>query len=282
MIWRLKIFLKILISNISFFNRFVKLFGLIKVGNMASFEYSLKIFNLHFKRFQKFASKEEVVMLEIGPGLSITSALLGYSAGFKKIYLVDVKDFAKKDVNFYKQFALEMKKKGYKIPDISKATSREDILKKCNAEYLVDGLKSLIKIKSNSVDFVFSHSVLEHIRKKQFLNTILELKRIIKKNGISSHCIDYQDHLDKSLNNLRFSERVWESYLFASSSFYTNRIPALKLHKYFQENGFEILEEKFGKWPKLPLDMKYLDRDFRIFKEDDLINRTSSLIVKRK
>ena len=44
-------------------------------------------------------------MLELGPGLSILSALLGYSAGLK-IYLIDVDDFAKKDINFYK-FALK-------------------------------------------------------------------------------------------------------------------------------------------------------------------------------
>ena len=67
-------------------------------------------------------------------------------------------------------------KKGYVMPDISRAKTRADILEKCNAEYLVDGFKSLNKIKSGSIDFLFSHSVSEHIRKKEFLKTILELK----------------------------------------------------------------------------------------------------------
>ena len=62
---------------------------------------------------------------------------------------------------------------------IRNAKTREEILLKCNAEYLVDGLKSLCEIKSNSLDFVFSHSVLEHIRKNDFISTILELKTIL-------------------------------------------------------------------------------------------------------
>jgi len=47
---------------------------------------------------------------------------------------------------------------------------------------------------------------LEHIRKKEFVDTIIETKRILKPNGICSHEIDLRDHLNESLNNLRFSE----------------------------------------------------------------------------
>ena len=31
--------------------------------------------------------------------------------------------------------------------------------------------------------------------------------RILKSNGLASHSIDFQDHLDYGLNNLRFSEK---------------------------------------------------------------------------
>ena len=280
--WRIKIIAKIIITNIPLLRKLIELFGLFKLGNMKSFDYSIKIFDIHIKNYQFTDNKENGAMLELGPGLSINSALLGYSYGFKKIYLIDVGDFAIKQVDFYKKFAFEMEKKGYLMPDIRNAKTREEILLKCNAEYLVDGLKSLCEIKSNSLDFVFSHSVLEHIRKNDFISTILELKRIVKKKGISSHIIDYQDHLDKSLNNLRFSEKLWESNTFANSGFYTNRIPAVKIHQYFKNNGFKILKENFGKWSKLPVKKENLNDDFKKFSESELINRTSSLVLIRE
>ena len=46
--------------------------------------------------------------------------------------------------------------------------------------------------------------------------------------------------------------------------------------------GFEIIKENFGKWPKIPIKMKFFHKDFKIYNEDDLINRTSSIIVKLK
>ena len=46
----------------------------------------------------------------------------------------------------------------------------EEILKSTNAVYLTNGLSSLKLINSLSLDFVWSHSVLEHIRKSDFLD----------------------------------------------------------------------------------------------------------------
>ena len=249
---------------------------------MDSFDYASKIFHFHLNEYKKIEKEGYESMLEIGPGKSIASALLGYAYGFKKIYLIDVGDFAIKDINFYKKFAINLKNRGYLMPDISNAKSLKDILIKCNAEYLVNGLSSFKKIKSNSIDFSFSHSVLEHIRKREFIDTILQLKRIMRKHSVSSHIIDYQDHLNKSLNNLRFSEGLWESDLFANSGFYTNRIPAIKIHKYFCENGFKILKENFGKWPRLPIYRQLIHPDFDIYKDSDLLNRTSSILLLKK
>ena len=80
-----------------------------------------------------------------------------------------------------------------------------------------------------------------------------------------SHNINYKDHLGESLNNLRFSEQIWESDLFANSGFYTNRIPAVEMHQYFKNVGFNLIVEDYGRWDKLPINRKNLAREFKKF-----------------
>tara|TARA_Y100001978_G_scaffold109743_1_gene97929 strand:+ start:60 stop:428 length:369 start_codon:yes stop_codon:yes gene_type:complete len=121
---------------------------------------------------------------------------------------------------------------------------------------------------------------MEHVRKKDFIDVQKELKRILKPTGFISHNIDFQDHLDHSLNNLRFSERIWESDLFVKAGFYTNRIPAIEMHSIFRKVGFKIEQETFGKWPKLPIPRIKIHKTFKIYKDSELINRTSSVLMK--
>jgi len=280
--WLIKVFFKIIINKIPLFRKLFELFGLFKLGKMDSFSYSNKIYKLHFNQYSQISNCKDKVMLEMGPGDSIASAIFGYSSGFKKIYLIDVGYFATNNLDFYRNIVSIMRKQGVRVPNINDAKTLDDILSSCNAKYLINGLDSLKKIQSNSIDFVFSHSVIEHIRKRDFLPTVSELNRMMKKGGIASHCIDYQDHLSKSLNNLRFPEKIWESEIFANSGFYTNRIPAIEVHKCFKNNGFEIICEDFGRWENLPISRKFINKKFHKFSDKELINRTSYIKLKCK
>ena len=120
---------------------------------------------------------------------------------------------------------------------------------------------------------------MEHVRKNQLNTLIKEMYRILKPNGVISHNINYKDHLGESLNNLRFSEKIWESNLFAKSGFYTNRIPAVEMHKYFKNGGFNLVQEAFGRWDKLPISRISLSKEFREFSNDELARPTSRFIA---
>lgn len=120
-----------------------------------------------------------------------------------------------------------------------------------NIVYLTEGLKSLREVPDASVDFPFSNTVLEHIRLKEFLPLVLEVKRVFKPEGIASHQIDFRDHLQYALNNLRFSERIWESDFMAKSRFYTNRIPWAKMQTLLQEH-FTVSIKHRNSWPSIP------------------------------
>lgn len=277
----IKIIIKIIINRLPIPYSVWKFLGLFKHGKMDSCEYAIKIFNLHYSRAYENSEKKNITILELGPGDSIASALIGYAYGVSNTYLVDIDNFASKNINFYKRLSKKLKSLKLTQPNISEAKSLKDILNSTNSNYLTNGLISLRSIKSNSVDFVWSHSVLEHIRKKDFLDIQIELKRILKPNGYISHNIDFQDHLDHGLNNLRFSEKLWESELFISGGFYTNRIPAKAMHSIFKKVGFTVVKESFGKWSKLPILRKNMHKEFNIYSDHELLNRTSNVLLKK-
>lgn len=277
--WALKIIAKLIFARLPVPYSFWRSLSIFRHGSMDSTDYPVKVFNLHLKRAFPDGLPSQAVILELGPGDSLASALMGYANGASKTYLVDVGSFARKDVAFYQTLAAALCNKGLDSPDLSGAMSFDDILESSNAKYLTDGLSSLRTIPSKSVDLIWSHSVLEHIRKTELADVFSELHRILKPSGLSSHNIDYQDHLAHSLNNLRFSEQLWESDFFAKSGFYTNRTLAIRLHRMLKEAGFKILHEEFGKWPALPIPRSALHSDFTKFTDEELCIRTSHVLL---
>ena len=278
--WIFKVIIKLMIARIPIPYKLWRAIGLFRHGHMDSINYSHKIFNLHIARSYGQGVPGGMVMLEIGPGDSVASSLLAFAIGARRVYLLDVGDFACKDITFYKSFAKDMIKRGMRAPNLEEAKSFDDILRLCNAEYLVDGISSLRNMPAASIDFIWSHSTLEHVRKYELEELMRELLRVLKPGALSSHNIDYQDHLDSALNNLRIPEFLWESSLVSSSGFYTNRIPAVRMHALFKDVGFEILQEEYGKWPKLPTPLSAMQPEFQKFPDADLINRTSSVLLK--
>ena len=281
MYWLIKVFAKIIISKLPISYKFWKLLGFFRHGKMDSCNYAIKIFNLHFSRAFPKKNPSRIKILELGPGDSIASAIIAYAHGVSQTYLVDAGNFATKNLDFYKKLANKLKSEGFPSPDFSNISSIEEILRLTNAVYLTNGLSSLKLIKSLSIDFVWSHSVLEHIRKHEFVNIQKEISRVLKKSGRASHNIDFQDHLDHGLNNLRFSENIWESKMFVNSGFYTNRIPAIEMHSIFKKVGFKIQRQSFGKWPKLPISRSNINKDFDIFSDSDLLVRTSYVLLEK-
>jgi len=278
--WALKIFAKLLMAKLPLPYTFWKSLGVFRHGCMDSVDYPIKIFNLHLQRAFPHGLPPHSVILELGPGDSIASAIIASAYGVKHTYLVDVGSFATKNLAFYRFLASNVRSRGINAPDLSSAASFEEVLHICNAEYLTSGISSLRQVRTGSIDFVWSHSVLEHVRKNELETVLLELKRVLKPDAPSSHNIDFQDHLDGALNNLRFSNRLWESSFFAKSGFYTNRIPAVTMHGMFKTAGFEIRQEGFGKWPALPTPRSSMHADYRMYRDEDLINRTSHLLLK--
>jgi SAM-dependent methyltransferase len=255
-------------------------FGLFRLGKMDSTGYALRSFSLHKQRAFGGAPLTGKTILEIGPGDSLASAVIGKALGAQSVVLVDAGAYATGDVGIYRKLAKELAAEGLDAPDLHSAKTVADVLDLCGGRYLTSGVDSFGELAANSVDFVWSHSVLEHIPKGELPRLFRELRRVLRNDGAMSHNIDFQDHLSHSLNSLRFSERLWESPLFKNAGFYTNRVRAAEMHAMIRNAGFDLVIESHAKWKALPMSRRRMHAAFSKLDEQDLLVHSSHLLAK--
>ena len=141
--WALKIAAKMLMIRLPIPYAYWKSIGVFRHGRMDSVDYPLKVFKLHAERAYPHGFPPRLAILELGPGDSVASAIIGYAHGVARTYLIDVGAFARKDVAFYQRLAADLKKRGMNAPDLSRVTSFGEVLHICRAEYLIDDILGL-------------------------------------------------------------------------------------------------------------------------------------------
>lgn len=269
--WWMKVGFKMVIYRLPIGDKFWKSIGFFQHDQMEVPEYAYQAFQKHFERVSESRPLASgFVSLELGPGNSLFSALICRSFGGKETYMIDVDNFAIEDIESYKKMADYLQQQDLPTPQIESSQSFSDVMEACGGSYLTSGLTSLKAIEDNSVDFIWSHAVLEHIRRSEFLEIMKETRRIIGDNGICSHTVDLKDHLDQSLNNLRFNESFWESNFVDKSGIYTNRIRYSEMLDIFKEAGFEVKSTEVNQWQSLPVPRPELDKQFRDLSDDEL------------
>jgi SAM-dependent methyltransferase len=267
--WPAKIIGKLVLARLPIGYEQWQRVSLFKHGAMAESDYALDVFLRHFGRLQK--PRPGFVALELGPGDSVASAVIAAAYGASETILVDVGSFARRDLAPYRDLVRFLERRGLRVPEAEAATTFEELLQACSARYETAGLASLREIDDSSVDLIWSHAVLEHVARAELPSVARELRRIVRDDGICSHTIDLRDHLAGGLNNLRFPERVWESRLFATSGFYTNRVRASGFRELFERAGFDVEVVRAVRWQRLPLARSKLDSEFRDLPDEDLL-----------
>src|SRR5258708_20783243 len=109
----------------------------------------------------------------------------------------------------------------------------------CGAVSLIDGLGSLRKIPSASVDFLWSNAVLPYVRRNQFVLTLQELRRIQRHGGVASHAIPIKDIIGGELNDFWVGAGVLGGPLLWASAFFTQRLRYLVVFCLFCVVGFQ-------------------------------------------
>jgi SAM-dependent methyltransferase len=267
--WWGKIGAKLVLSRLPLRYGFWQDVGLFRHGRMDSGQYAIQVFDKHAANSGFAGCLAGLTVLELGPGDGVATAAIAKAHGARAI-LVDAGSFAATAVHPYRALCAELSRRGLAPPELSGATTLDDVLAACEATYLTAGLESLRQIESGSVDLMFSQAVLEHIRRHEFLDSMRECRRILKPGGICSHRVDLKDHLGGGLNNLRFSERVWESQFFSRSGFYTNRLRFSEMLAMFRSAGFVPEVTEVNRWTQLPIERRRLSPPFRVLGEDEL------------
>jgi SAM-dependent methyltransferase len=217
----------------------------------------------HVERYRELRGKAPRCMLELGPGELTTRAVTYAALGVARIIFVDVGDFGANDVAAYEGAAKLAEESGLAAPSLQDAQNRAEIFQRCRTEYLRGGLADLAKIASGQVDLIVSDAVLEHVRKRDFLPLLHQLRRIAAQDAVALHGIDFHDHLGGGLQNLRFSDATWESEWMARSGFYTNRISPSGVIDLMQKSGFQTSVRYRLAWPQAALRRDQLYTDLR-------------------
>jgi SAM-dependent methyltransferase len=263
---------KIVLSRLPFDYRSWAKLGIFKLGEMVDPDYALGVFQFHWKQANlELKGKNGLTVLELGPGDSLLSAPIAKSVGAKRCYLVDIGAFASRDLDPFHRLLDRLAKDGGNVSSLRGCKNWDEILAACDAQYLTSGLESLRQIPAGSIDLIWSQAVLEHIPRKDFPEMMCELKRILREDGRCTHTVDLTDHLGGGLNNLRFSEKLWESHFFSSSGFYTNRIRCEEMLEIFHAAGFSIFSLEKKMWSTLPISRDRLDGKFASLPQGDLL-----------
>ncbi|MCK4913249.1 MAG: class I SAM-dependent methyltransferase [Planctomycetes bacterium] len=241
--------------------------------------YAYDVFKHHYDGISSHVNLKNYTVLELGPGDSLFTAIVAKAFGARKCYLVDTSSYATFDLEAYRKMAKFVSEKTMLTLDIENTKTLDELLSLCNTHYGTNGLETLRALPDRSVDFVFSQAVLEHVRKQDFLETLKQIRRIIKDDGICSHSIDMKDHLGGNLNNLRFPEKIWESNFFVRSGFYTNRIRRNKMLELIKQAGFNPEIVRLTHWSKLPISRKNLSNEFKCLSDEELMTSEFDVIL---
>jgi SAM-dependent methyltransferase len=227
------------------------------------------------------ATLKECTVLELGPGNGLLTALYARSFGAIRTWLIDAGQIASIDVHLFAEAERVLSTLNLPVPHLGPASSMEIALEQLNATYLTEGLASLQTVPDETIDFMFSNAVLEHVRLSEFAKTVREMRRVLKPNGVASHQIDFRDHLQNGLNNLRFHERIWESEFMARSGFYTNRLTWPTMEKLFREANLSVELRSFRTWPKgLPTRQRGMARPFRNMPANELMVMDAKVVLR--
>jgi hypothetical protein len=268
--WQLKIAAKVILSRVPLSPRLLNKAGVFRTNAMQDPGYAVGVFRRHFQNALFTRKDQPFVVLELGPGTYASSVVIARAFGASSAYAVDVTPFATNDISQYHLLEQYLRKMGLGPPSLANCSNLDDVMRACNGQYLSNGLESLKRIPTASVDFMFSHTVLQHIRRKDFIPLLAELRRIQRVDGVGSHTISISDILGGNLNDLRFSEPTWESNFMASSGFYTNRIRYNEFLKDFKEVGFVPEVYRTARWESLPTPRNKMAPEFAALPESEL------------
>jgi hypothetical protein len=200
--------------------------------------------------------------LEIGTGWFPTLPLCWSLAGARSVVTYDLTRHLSRKLTFKLLAALESR-----LPIIGRAGKRDletikaaygalktakclpELLRLANIEYHAPADATRTGLPDESVDVVFSNSVLEHVPPNVIMELMKESRRVLRRGGLAVHsanCGDHYAYFDKQItfiNYLTFCDSDWQ--FWNNKLLYQNRLRPCDFLELAQQAGLEIALAKF-------------------------------------
>ena len=193
----------------------------------------------HLEAFGRPA--EEAVFYEFGAGWDLAIPLSYAALGVGRQVLVDIRPSARVELVNETITLLERELGSLGGP----VSSLAELEERFGISYLAPRDARATGLEADSIDFITSTDVCEHIPEGDLAQIFRECKRLLRPGGAISCRIDLQDHyayFDPSLSRyhfLRFSDRAWG--LVNSSLHFQNRLREPDYRRLVEEAGLEVV-----------------------------------------
>ena len=214
--------------------------------------YNLGIANFYWQLWRdRMKSADAPSILELGPGENLGQGVLLVAMGAKKYTGLDLRKPPQLYDRHGYQAAMELL--GLAAPAVAQPKAagiftvegERVVFNPGRIEYLYPRQSYDIRLPDGSIDYVFSHSVFEHIADPP--RTVAAIARVLRSGGLSAHHFDMRDHADfsKPLEFLKVDAAAWSArFDGANAHLYTNRQRLPDFIKLFEDSGFKILSVK--------------------------------------
>ena len=239
--WPIKFAIKALIGITGIDYKVLKRAHIVEHGRMEDAGFSGEVFNRHVTNpGGGVRPMLGGTLLELGPGDSIATGILGRSAGFSEVILIDAGCFADIRPEAINRLFVSLGDRSHRIQHNADPQAVIAQLDTAGIRYLTAGLQSLQSIGAGHVRHSFSNSVLQHVYRDELAEFVRALGRVHASGSLSSHSINFTDHFSGGYVNHRLPGWVMESALIKRANLYTNRVSAQGFAELFASAGFNI------------------------------------------
>jgi SAM-dependent methyltransferase len=198
---------------------------------------------------------ERAQFYEFGAGWELAIPLTLAAMGARSQILVDIRKLVRVELvndtlKKLKQMSREnfaLRVTGSLLPNGGSARWIKLLEEDYGIRYLAPCDARNTRLEEKSVDFITSTNTLEHIPAKDIRLILTECRRLLRKDGLMSFIIDYQDHysyVDRGItayNFLKYSDSGWRWY--SPAFHYQNRLRHSDYLHLVREASFEVIEE---------------------------------------
>jgi hypothetical protein len=286
-------------------------------GGTLSPRYCYSVWLRHLRqvaRLPTFRTPQSIA--ELGPGDSLGIGLAAMLSGADRYFALDRKPFAaaKGNIDVLDELVtlfaartpvpddgefpgVDPKLDSYAFPH---AILRDEFLERCLNPARLDQIRACLRgdaqrsqvgiqyfapwddgaqIRPDSVDWIFSQAVLEHV--DDICGTYANLTKWLRPGGVMSHTIDYSSHgLTRDwYGHWTVAPRLWK-LIRGRRAYLINRLPHSAHIAAMQEHGLQILHD--GRVQARALSRRALAADLYPFTDDDLAVSSAFVIAEKQ